>query len=336
MEGFELLSALCDSPGVSGQDGTLSVAESYLKSLGEVSRDATGSLVCTIGRGEHRVMLDAHIDEIGFLVTAVDGDFLRVAKCGGIDPRTVIDQDVVVYGKDPLFGVFASLPPHLKKEEDKAPQMDELIIDCGLPHEELVNLVTPGDRVGFKAPLARLANGRVTGKSLDNRAGVAAVLMAASRIDTQKANCTLIVSLSAQEELGLRGARTSAFAQEPDEAIVVDVSFGDGPDISPRECGKLGDGPMIGMSPILDTESTKKMIWLAEKLGMPYQLEVMGGTTGTNADVISVSKTGVRTTLLSIPLRNMHTACEAADRSDIEAVARLIAEYVRNGGGRND
>lgn len=334
MDRFEMLSSLCGSAGLPGQDEILDVAESYLKELGSVSRDAMGSLVCTVGDGSHKVMLDAHIDEIGFLVTCIEGDFIRVAACGGIDRRTVIEQEVIVYGKKALFGVFAGLPPHLKKDEKKAPEVEDLLIDCGLPHDKLVELVSPGDRIGFRSSLLRMANDCVTGKSLDNRAGVAAIIQAAQLIDTEKADCTLILSLSAQEELGCRGARTVAFAQEVDEAIVVDVSFGDGPDVLPRECGKLGKGAMIGISPILNTKATKKLISIAEEKGIPHQFEVAGKSTGTNADVISIIKSGVRTSLISIPLRNMHTASEVVSMNDIDSVAKLIAEYVMNGGCR--
>ena len=334
MDLFNTLSSLCNSAGLPGQQEILDVAESYLKEMGETTRDVNGSLVCTVGNGSHRVMLDAHIDEIGFLVTCIDGDFIRVAACGGIDRRTVIEQEVVVYGKEALFGVFAGLPPHLKKDEKKAPAVDDLLIDCGLQHDKLVELVSPGDRVGFRSPLVKMANDCVTSKSLDNRAGVAAIIMAASLVDTKAADCTLILSLSAQEELGCRGARTVAFAQEVDEAIVVDVSFGNGPDVSERECGKIGEGAMIGVSPVLNSVATNKLISLAKEKDIPYQLEVTGRSTGTNADVISITKSGIRTSLVSIPLRNMHTSCEVVSLKDIDSCARLIAEYVMNGGCR--
>ncbi len=334
MSTFDMLSSLCNAAGLSGQTNVLDVAEYHLSSLGNVSRDAMGSLVCTVGNGSHQIMLDAHIDEIGFLVTCIEGDFLRVAACGGIDKRTIVEQEVIVYGEKPLFGVFAGLPPHLKKDDKKASAIDEMLIDCGLLHDELVKLVRPGDKVGFKSDLIQLANNCVSGKSLDNRAGVATIIKAAQLVDTQKADCTIILSLSTQEELGCRGARTVAFANDVDEAIVVDVSFGDGPDLSPRECGKLFNGPMIGISPILNTFAVKKMIKTAEECEIKHQLEVLGGSTGTNADVISITKTGIKTSLISIPLRNMHTACEVVSIDDIEKSAQLIAEYIMKGGSR--
>lgn len=332
MDITNLLYSLSNADGVSGVKTKLDVAEQHLKSLGKVERDNMGGLVCYIGNGNRKIMLDAHIDEIGFVVTAIEGDFLRVDKCGGIDTRTVIGQEVTVYGKTQIKGVFASLPPHLKKESDKAPEVDELVLDCGYKHEKLKELVRVGDRVCFSVECAEMANSRLTGKSLDNSAGVAAVIAAASKAAASLCDTTLVVSLSAQEELGLRGARTSAYAVEPSEAIVVDVSFGDGPDVPERACGKLGKGAMICLSPILDRRISDKLVEICETKSIAHQFEVCAGTTGTNADVISVSQNGVPTAVVSIPLRNMHTACEVVDVNDVESVVSLLAEYVIQGG----
>ncbi len=321
---FELSSA----SGVNGLDGALDVARQLLKPLGETKADDMGGVCCVIGNGNRRVMLDAHIDEIGFVVTAVDGSFLRVAKCGGIDVRTVINQTVTIHGKKPVKGVFASMPPHLRADQKKAPDIDSLVIDCGLTAERLSELVRVGDRVSFDCEPCELLNGRITGKSLDNRVGVAAVIEAAKRIAKATPDCTLIVSLSSQEELGLRGARTLAYSLEPQEAIVVDVSFGDGQGMKPQECGKLSGGVMIGVSPILNRPMTDKMFAICNQNNIPHQTEAMGGSTGTNADVITISRSGVKCALLSIPLRNMHTCCELVDLKDVESVIDLMTAYV--------
>ncbi len=325
----ELLCSLSEADGVSGVKAKLDIAQDCLSALGKTQRDNMGGLVCTVGNGKRKIMLDAHIDEIGFIITAIDGDYLRVEKCGGVDTRTVIDQEVTVYGKTPIKGVFSSLPPHLKKENDKALEVDELVLDCGYKHERLKDLVKPGDMVCLSADML---NGRITGKALDNSAGVAAVIAAAEEVAEKLEDTTLIVSLSAQEELGLRGAKTATYGIQPTEAIVVDVSFGDGAGVSPRDCGKLGEGPMIGISPILDRRMSDTLIGICRHKNIPYQVEVTAGSTGTNADVISVSQTGVPTAVVSIPLRNMHTACEVVDVSDVEMTAKLLAEYILQGG----
>lgn len=325
--------ALSSAKGVTGLDGALNIAANLLADLGQVTLDKAGGIICQVGTGSRKIMLDAHIDEIGFIVTALEDGFLRVAKCGGIDLRTVIGQRVTLHGKRALSGVVASMPPHLKKESSDAPKIEELTIDCGLPADKLAELVSIGDRVSFDCEPMELLNGRITGKSLDNRVGVAAIIEAARQIDTAAADCTLILSLSAQEELGLRGARTATYSTQPDMALVVDVSFGDGAGLSASECGKLGGGVMLGASPILNKAMTAKLKQTAEEKGIPYQIEAMGGTTGTNADVVTVSRQGVPTALLSIPLRNMHTCCEVVDIKDVEWVAQLITAYV-NGGAK--
>lgn len=324
----QMLFELSRAQGVSGEDGALSVAERLLKDIAPTVRDDMGGISCCFGSGSHKIMLDAHIDEIGMIVTAIEGGFLRVGKMGGIDTRTVINQRVTVHGTQPVTGVFASLPPHLKKDDKSAPELDGLAIDCGMSGERLNKLVRVGDRVSFCVEPRRLTGTKVTGKSLDNRAGVAAVIDAARRIKAARANgCTVIVSLSAQEETALRGAKISAYQFDPDEAIVVDVSFGDGAGLKNTECGKLGGGAMIGVSPVLDRSMTDRLESIAEEKGIKHQTEVMGGSTGTNADVISVSRGGVRTALISIPLRNMHTCCEVVDINDIKAVSDMITAY---------
>ena len=141
--------------------------------------------------------------------------------------------------------------------------------------------------------------------------------------------------LSDGEELGLRGVRTAVFDSTPNEAVVIDVSFGDGPDISPYKCGKMGKGAMIGVSPVLNREMTDALNLIAYDNGIPYQNEVMGGNTSTNADVISVTKCGVPTALISIPLRNMHTPVETVKISDITSVCDILERYVLSGGALN-
>ncbi len=322
---------LSSAKGVSGLDGAVKVAAQLLSKLGEVVTDHAGGLYCTVGNGQRRIMLDAHIDEIGFIVTALEDGFLRVAKCGGIDLRTVVGQRVTVHGKEDISGVVTSMPPHLKKESSEAPEIEQLSIDCGMNANRLEEIVKVGDRISFDCEPVSLMGDRITGKSLDNRAGVAAVILAAEQIAAANADCTLIISLSAQEELGLRGARTAAYALDPHQAIVVDVSFGDGAGLSAAECGKLGKGGMIGRSPILNKNMTDKLVSVAKEQGIAYQFEAMGGSTGTNADVVTVSRKGVPTALISIPLRNMHTCCEVVDVKDVKAVADLITAYVCGG-----
>lgn len=324
----DMLFELSSAAGVSGADGAICAAERYLSQIAPVVRDNAGGISCTFGSGSRKLMLDAHIDEIGFIVTAIEDGFLRVGEVGGVDLRCVINAEVTVHGTHDIKGVFASLPPHLKKDDKSAPELAGLAVDCGMSEDRLRQTVRVGDRISFCTCPRSMLGSRVTGKSLDNRAGVAAVIDAARRIaQSDGNNYTVCVSLSAQEELGMRGAKTAAYSFDPDEAIVVDVSFGDGAGLSSTECGKLGGGAMIGISPVLSKSMTDTLFAIAEDKDIRHQPEAMGGTTGTNADAISVSRAGVRTALISIPLRNMHTCCEVVDLSDIEAVSDLIVAY---------
>ncbi len=334
MELKELITTLADADGVSGLNNALEIAEKELSPLCEIVRDNLGGTAAIIkGKKDYTVMLDAHIDEIGLIVTDIGDGFIRVAKCGGVDLRTLVSQEVVIHGKENIFGVFCSIPPHIKSEKNTLPDLEEMAIDVGMDKSQIEKLVSIGDRVSFRQKAVELVNGRISGKSLDNRAGCAAVIEAAKILckDGQP-ECNIIVSLSAQEELGLRGAKTSAYKYYPNEAIVVDVSFGAFSGIPKQNTGKLDGGPMICISPVTDRIMTAELKQTAEQLNIPYQCEVCGSSTGTNADVISVTKSGIRTALVSIPLLNMHTPCETISMKDVEATAKIIAEYVRKAG----
>lgn len=333
----QLVIELSNAHGVSGLDGALTVAERALGDLGlTAERDDMGGLVAVIKGGSKRIMLDAHIDEIGMIVRSLDGGFLRVASVGSLDERVLIGQEVTVHGREDIYGVFCSLPPHLKKESTDAPKLADIAIDTGYSAERLAEVVSAGDRVSFRTAAAELLGDRITGKSLDNRAGCAAVLDAAAEIMGRNERPTVIISLSGQEELGLRGARTAAFRHTADEAVAVDVSFADVAGAREGDCGKLGGGPMIGISPVLSRRVTDELIKTAESAGIAYQREVMGGSTSTNADVIGITGGGIACGLVSIPLRNMHTPTEVVDVADVAAAAKLLANFVLDGGADND
>lgn len=284
------------------------------------------------GESDYTLMLDAHMDEVGFIVTDIDDNgFLTVAKCGGIDLRTLPARVVTVHGKEKIGAVFCSTPPHLSEKEKEYTDITEIKLDTMLGNKAK-EVVSVGDYVTYNQTPCELLGGRITGKSLDDRAGVVCLLELAKRLKDKTLPFNVVFVLSDGEELGLRGAKTASFKVDADECIAIDVSFGDGPDISPDECGKLGEGAMIGVSPCLDGKISKKLINLSKEKGLKYQTEVMGGNTSTNADVISVTKSGVRTGLVSIPLRNMHTDIEVVDIADIKNLCDLLEAYIISGG----
>ena len=157
------------------------------------------------------------------------------------------------------------------------------------------------------------------------------LLALAERLQNKKLPYNVVFALTDAEELGCRGAQTATFDISPNEAIVLDVSFADAPDVSANECGTLGGGAMIGMSPVLDKAIYKNLVSVAKKNNLSYQTEVMGGKTGTNGDVVSISKSGVKTGLVSIPLRNMHSDVEIIDLKDIQNVCDLLENYILGG-----
>lgn len=284
------------------------------------------------GKSDYTLMLEAHIDEVGFIVTDIDDcGFLTVKNCGGIDLRMLPARTVTIHGKQKIIGVFCSTPPHLSSGAKEYDDIADLKIDS-LLGEDACKVISIGDYVTFNTNAASLQGGCVTGKSLDNRVGVVCLLELASRLHGKELPFNIIFAFTDAEELGNRGAKTVAFDVSPNEAVVLDVSFADAPDVNPHDCGKLSGGAMIGISPVLDKNISKTFVGIACDNNIPYQTEVMDSKTGTNGDVISISKNGVKTGLLSIPLRNMHSDVEIVDTRDINLLCDLLEAYILKGG----
>lgn len=335
----DLLFALCQAEGASGEEFLAGeIAKEALQKYACVQRDASGNIIARMGKKGARphIMLDAHIDQIGLIVTDIDSNgFLRVAACGGIDRRVLAGNTVRVLAKQTLTGIICCQPPHLSGGKSEALKADEIFVDVGLSEEAAREIVALGDRVQFLSSPAALQNARVAAQALDNRAGVAALIRCAEILHTADLDVEVTILLSVQEETGALGASVGAFSVSPDEAISVDVSFAAQPGVPGHKCGKLAHGPMIGVAPTLSKKVTDTLVDLAKRENIEYQLEIMGGITGTNADKISVSKSGVSTGLVSIPQRYMHTPVEVVCLDDIEKVAALLAMYVKNGGSRD-
>lgn len=332
MEIIELLKELTSHIGVSGYEDEISSYLQYkLKKYGSVTVDSMNNVKCTFGEGRH-FLLEAHIDEIGMIVKSITDDgFIKVDKCGGIDNRMLTASEVSIWGKKECKGVISSLPPHLHSgsDEKKVPSLDEVSIDVGMTKDEAKKFISPGDRVTFKRNFYPLLSDQICSSVLDDRAGVCALLLACEKLKDTNAKITVL--LSSQEEVGTRGAKSGAYNDDIDEAICVDVSFGYTPACKKSDCGELGKGVMIGVSPILDKNMSDTMISVAKKNDIPYQIEVMGGGhTGTDADVITVCKQGIKTSLLSIPQKYMHSPVEVVSISDIEATADLITQYIKS------
>ena len=324
---------LADTSGVSGDE--TKAAELALSMLKEFTDDCcikNGNVIGHFGckGAKPHILLDAHIDQIGFVVTYITDDgFLKISGCGGIDRRLLLAQQVTVLGTKPVTGIVCAIPPHLSTDESSVPEMNDICIDIGMTKEQAEKIISLGDKIVFSAHCEKLQGDRITGAALDDRCGVAAILRALDIVNGENLPYGLTVMFSAQEELGERGAKIGVFDIDPDIAIAVDVSFALTADDSEQKCGKMGKGCMIGFAPTLDRGLSKQMKDIAVNNNMLYQIEVMNGETGTNADRFSVNKSGVKAVTLSIPLKYMHTPVEVISLSDVENTAQLIAAYLQ-------
>jgi endoglucanase len=333
------LKRLTEAVGVSGDEHAASAvaAEMLSEYCEDVSADPFGNVTGFLKSDNpdaKTLMLDAHIDRIGMIVTYIeDSGFLRLGACGGLDMRVMAAQSVTVHAGEKLSGVISALPPHVSSDHSKVPEIGELAVDIGMTGEQARKAVSPGDRVTVNSAFRALGNNCVSAAAIDDRSGVCAILAALDMLKGKRLKYNLAVCFSAQEETGERGVKQAAFRIQPDEAIAVDVSFGRTPDSSAQETAELGSGVMIGFSAALDKNMSNSLKALAQEKNIPFTCEIMPSSTGTNADSIAVSGRGVRCCTLSFPIRYMHTAVETVNIADIEATARLICEYV--GGEEN-
>ena len=335
---LELKNVIFDLSSADGVSGEESCAAQYaLKYLTNYTDDCfikNGNVIGNFGNrknGTPHILIDAHIDQVGLIVTNIyESGFIGFSNVGGIDRRLLPAQQVCIHGKKKLAGVVCSTPPHLSGSDNKINKIEDFYIDTGMSFEAVSNIVEPGDRITFASMPKELLNDRITGPALDDRSGVASILYALELLRNQKYECSFSVTFSAQEELGERGAKIAAFDIDPDIALAVDVSFAYCLGDREYECGKMGQGPMIGISPSLSREISDKLIEISKNENIPYQLEVMNGLTSTNADQFSVNRTGCKACTVSIPLKYMHTPSEIIQIDDVENTGRLIAAYIRS------
>ncbi len=328
---IKMLSYLCQANGISGDEASvIETAAHYLKKYCSSVEIKNGNLIgvldCADETAPH-VMLDAHLDQIGMIVTEITDDgFVGVGNIGGLDRRWFPAQKVMLHGKKEIPGIISTLPPHLNNGGEKVQKMTQVRIDTGYSAEELREILSLGDSVTFTGVTGELAGTRFTSPNLDDRAGIAAVLYAVSLVYKEKLPCKVSILFSNREEVSGCGAKTGCFAVNPDIALAVDVSFaGDGT----KGTGEPGKGAMIGFSPALSREVSQDLVSLASEKNIPFQYEVMHGKTGTNADDFSVCREGVKACTVSLPLFYMHTPVEVIDIQDIKSTGKLIAEYLR-------
>ena len=294
--------------------------------------DGLGNLIATkTGSGpepRRKVMLCAHMDEIGLIVAEIRAGFIRAGMLGGIDARVLLSQPVLVHGQRPLPGVFGAAPPHMARNRTEYPTLDELWIDVGLPHEDVTALVRVGDVITFDAPAIELKGDRLAGKSFDNRVSVAAITVCLEELATRQHAWDVVAVASVQEEVGSHGAIAAAYRVQPDIAIAIDGTFAAQAGANDDETFKLGDGPTLGRGPNFHPLLFKHAREVAKAEEFKHQIEVLPGNSGTDAWLIQVSREGVPSLLFSIPMRNMHTPVEVVDVRDVRRTGRWMAALI--------
>lgn len=333
---FDLLKTFTEAPGPSGRENTIReiVAEQWVPLADEIRTDAMGSLIAlqrgTAPAPRPALMVAAHMDEIGLIVTGIEGNFLRVHTLGGMDRRVILGLEVTVHGQRPLPGIIGSRPPHVLsiEERQKVVAWEEVFVDTGLPADQLAALVAIGDHITIDRDLVELKNNLAAGKALDNRTSVAAVTLALETLRSRNHAWDFYAVATTQEEIGVKGAITSAYSLAPQIAIALDVTFGKQYDDDGPGTFDLGKGPTIALGPNFHPQVVERLIAAAKAEEIPYQPEPVSGGSGTDAWGIQVAREGIPTGLIEIPLRYMHQPVETAALRDIERAGRLLASFV--------
>ncbi|MBS7616873.1 M42 family metallopeptidase [Candidatus Bathyarchaeota archaeon] len=337
----ETLEKLSNACGVAGREEEVrNVMKTMLKPcVDEVKEDKLGNVI-GVKKGKKnapKVMLAAHMDEIGLFIKTISKDgFIQFTKIGGIDDRILLAQKVLVHtDKGPLHGIIGSRPPHIQKEEErkKVLTFDELFIDVGAESQEEAKKmgVKIGDPVSFDIKFAKIGNDTVIGKAFDDRAGCAVMVEAMKKL--KETECTVYAVGTVQEEVGLRGATTAAFGIYPDVGIALDVTVaGDVPGVKESEAPvKMRKGPSITIADyglITHPKVLRLLVDAAEENKIPYQLET-GLAGSTDAARISLTREGVPSGVISIPTRYIHSPTSMLSIKDMENSVKLTVAAIQ-------
>jgi endoglucanase len=336
MEVIPLLKQLSEAEGLSGFEGPVRelIRQTWEPLVDEIHVGRLGSLIAlkegTGPRPRPKLMLAAHMDEVGLMVTGIEKGFLRIGRVGGTDRRVLLGLEVIVHGRRDLPGIVATRPPHVltRKARKKSVPWHQIFVDVGLPEEQVRELVSIGDLISIRREMLELKNRRVSGKAMDDRACVAAITLALGRLARVEHAWDVFAVATAQEETGLKGALTSAYGVAPDVAIALDVTFGEQPNVDKTKTQPLGKGPSIALGPNFHPKLVQRLKKVAEDREIPYHVGPVPGRSGTDAWAIQVTREGVPTALISVPLRYMHQPVETLAAEDVERAGRLLAAFV--------
>lgn len=332
-----LKETIIDLCGLAAPSGFEERAYSRIKELlspyvDEIKTDALGNLIAVKKCGmadAKKLMLNAHMDEIGMIVTGIEKGFLRFSNIGGIDPRMLPAREIKVLTDPPIFGVIDTMPPHALSDDDmdKAIDSKKLFIDVGLSEEDAKKRIPLGTAAVFAGGVDELNDSVICGKALDDRACVSIVIKIMEELAEKDLNVDVYCLISTQEEVGSRGAISGTYGINPDYAVAIDVTHAATPDSKKGETFEMRKGAAIGVGPNMNRNITNALIALAVEKDIPYQLEVMSGSSGTDGWVIQVCREGVSTAVVSLPIKYMHSPVETMDISDAEAIVSLLAEF---------
>lgn len=333
----ELIKELSSFCGISGFEYRINekIKEKFAPFCDEVYTDISDNVICVKKCGKPnagRIVIEAHIDEIGLMVNEIDKNgFLGVVSVGGVDPRILVSSEVVVHAKRDIAGVVGAKPPHLisKDEERKAYKITDLAIDTGLSADEVLSLIRIGDAVTMTSPCIELLGDKLAGKSLDDRASVAILLDVMKNLLGKDLGTDVYAVCSSKEEVGGFGAMTATYNIKPDLAIAIDVCHGITPDNS-YSAYEVGGGAVVTLGPNIHPAISKRLKDVAEQYDIKIQIDVDGGNTGTDAWVMQTVGEGVPTGLLSLPLKYMHTSHEVISAVDAKAVSDLLCKFIEN------
>lgn len=337
MESKELLKKLCEGIGVSAYEDSIfnHITEAFQNLTDEIQIDNLGNIVAKRNGQENtnkiKIMLAAHMDEIGLMVKDIDENgFVKVTSIGGIDPRTLLAQEIIIHGRQDVFGVIGAKPPHLsdQSERSKAFKMEDLTIDIGLTKEDAEKIIEIGDIITIKRDFIELKNNVVAGKALDDRAGIVTMYECAKELLKLKHEADVYFVSTVQEEVGVRGATTSTFKIDPDIGIAIDVGFGATPELPEEDVISMGKGAGITLGGNIHPTLRKHLIEIANEYNISFQHEITPGLTGTDGRAMIITKCGIPTLVISLPLRYMHTSVETIDMNDVKTCAQLLARFI--------
>jgi endoglucanase len=335
MKNKSFLKKLCGLPGATGWEEEVAklTAAQFRRYCEDVWTDSFYNTCARMGtRNRVKVLVSAHMDQVALMVTHIyDDGFLGFSAVGGVDPRILPAQEVVVHGVEPLAGIIGVRPPHVQgpEEHKKTVPMEELSIDVGYGVQDVRSRVRVGDIVTFRSPVRELSKGMLCGAALDNRAGVAVLCEAMERLGDVLLYPEVIFAATAREEAGPSGADGLAYREKFDMAVVLDVTHGETPDAPPYRTYPM-DKVCVSVGPRPSRAMTRRLREVARQENISLSLDISGNRTGTDGDCLQAVGDGLPFCVLEIPLRYMHTTVELVRWETLSEAGRLLAAFLRS------